>query len=333
VKKSDYNISLNINEHGSQVVLKAKHNETGKKLLISLRDDHEPYAIEEGCYAVLTGLKADKSRLFNSCEIEDNVIVYEFTEQTCSAVGRCICEIRLYDKENEMIVSASFVILVEGTVYPDESVESSSEFTALNALVLETLALIDDVEKKLAEGAYNSADSAVLFTKQILLEKYKAQARENINAAENVFDTSLSIIHCAADAKAVGQELEILRQRLNNLATAQTVNNELVDMRVGADGTTYDSAGDAMREQIKNISTAVVSPEEPTAENTTLWIDEDDEEEFCVPEINDEEISEEDTWSSFKINSEIEALKKELESIKSVAQSSAVAEEVANETI
>lgn len=332
MKKSNYNISLNINEHGSQVVLKAKKNETGKEILITLRDDNEPYEIEAGCYAVLTGSKSDRTKLYNSCEIDGNVIVYEFTEQTCSSVGRCICEIRLYGKDNEMIVSASFVILVEGTVYPDEDVESSSEFTALNSLVLDVLALIDDVETKLAEGAYNSAESAVLFTKQTLLEKYKAQARENINAAENVFDTSLSVLHRAADAKAVGEALEILRQRLNNLATAQTVDNEIVDMRVGADGTTYKSAGDAMREQIKNVSTAVVSPEEPTAENITLWIDEDDEEEFCVPEINDEEISGEDTWSSFKINSEISALRTELDNLKAMATAEN-AEEVTNETI
>lgn len=73
-------------------------------------------------------------------------------------------------------------------------------------------------------------------------------------------------------------------------------------------------------EEIKNYATVKVSVEEPTEQSIALWINPDSDEEINVPEILDNEISSDDTWSSSKIYEEInyafEALDTEINKLK-----------------
>lgn len=57
-----------------------------------------------------------------------------------------------------------------------------------------------------------------------------------------------------------------------------------------------------LSKQVKNVKTIEVSPESPTSDSADIWIDEDSDEEFVIPEIKDDEVSEFDTWSSKKID-------------------------------
>ena len=53
--------------------------------------------------------------------------------------------------------------------------------------------------------------------------------------------------------------------------------------------------------------TIEVSKTEPTSEHAQVWINPDEDTTFNIPEVNDETVSPEDTWSSQKINQELEA--------------------------
>ena len=56
-------------------------------------------------------------------------------------------------------------------------------------------------------------------------------------------------------------EIAVERARIDNLSTlsegSTTGDAELIDIRVGADGTTYNNAGAAVRSQINNINTKI----------------------------------------------------------------------------
>lgn len=84
-------------------------------------------------------------------------------------------------------------------------------------------------------------------------------------------------------------------------------------------------------EEIKNYATVKVSNEEPTEQSVALWINPDSNEEINVPEVLDNEISSEDTWSSAKINSEINKLKKSVSDGKSLIASAITAKGIETE--
>ena len=74
-------------------------------------------------------------------------------------------------------------------------------------------------------------------------------------------DNKLRRVPTAFFADAVDGRITMLDSRLNNFTTLKegstTGDAELQDIRVGADGTIYDSAGDAIREQITDVSNGV----------------------------------------------------------------------------
>ncbi len=154
MNNSIHRISLDIHDTGSQVSISAKKGDTARSIYITLTENGKPYRITEGCHAVFTGVKPDKNYLFNDCTIKDNVIVYDFTEQTVPIVGQVHCEVILYDANNEKITSPRFDIVVDDVVYNDEEIVSSDEATALITATAEAKAITADVEQKLANGDF-----------------------------------------------------------------------------------------------------------------------------------------------------------------------------------
>lgn len=62
---------------------------------------------------------------------------------------------------------------------------------------------------------------------------------------------------------------------------------------------------DALNSAIGKVKTVEVSEATPESENVQLWIDPSSEESFNVPEVKDEEVNTDDTWSSKKISDEL----------------------------
>jgi len=128
----------------STVIL--KKGDTSKKIIVTLSDGGFPYKIAD-VSAVLSAKKPDGTILYNACSIEDNKIVYDVTLQTTTAVGKMMCEVRLYGADNAVLTSARFQILVEDVVYDDELPESSSEFTALTKMMSELVRISKEGEE------------------------------------------------------------------------------------------------------------------------------------------------------------------------------------------
>jgi hypothetical protein len=151
---SFYKISLDIQDHGSHVSLKAKKGDTGRILKITLVDGGKPYKITSECLAVFTAKKADGTLIYNGCSIIDNAIFYVFTEQTALSVGTSNCEIKLYGSDEKLLTSASFTLIIEDTVLNESDLLSMNEVTALTKLVSDANTIIYEVNRKLANGEF-----------------------------------------------------------------------------------------------------------------------------------------------------------------------------------
>lgn len=104
---------------------------------------------------------------------------------------------------------------------------------------------------------------------------------------------------------------------------ASTGDGQIEDAKVGIDGETYDTLGDSIRGQITKYNPVQVSNSKPTNSKAKVWIntseDMDEENDINIPEIKDKTVSTTDTWSSKKINTEIEALLSRIEALEAKA--------------
>ena len=156
MNKSVYRFTLDIHKTGSQVMLTTKKGSTGRQLKMSLAEGFYPYEIADDCYAVFRAKKADGTILYNNCVIEENIIIYDFTDQTVSTNGMMDCEVTLYASNGTQITSPSFNILVDETTQEDDDIESSDEYGALTDIIGK-LGNIDKLIKKEAEEAVQAA--------------------------------------------------------------------------------------------------------------------------------------------------------------------------------
>ena len=130
-------LNLDLQKTDMQITVRAKRGDTGRLLRITLSNEGVPYRIAPDCCAVFTGKKPDGTVIYNRCDLENNEILYSFTEQTCAVCGRIPAEIRLYGTEGKLLTTAAFLLEVHDTVYHPEDVLSRDEMDALDSLVLE----------------------------------------------------------------------------------------------------------------------------------------------------------------------------------------------------
>lgn len=152
---SENRFLLDVHDITSRTTVNIKRGETGRKLVITLKDRGSVYPISEDCHAVFTARKPDGKIIFNDCEISGNEIEYKMTPQTVAVEGAMPCEIRLYGADNLLLVSALFTTLVSPAVFNDgDIIESQNEVSTLTALISEAMTLIDSVNNKLESGEF-----------------------------------------------------------------------------------------------------------------------------------------------------------------------------------
>lgn len=78
-----------------------------------------------------------------------------------------------------------------------------------------------------------------------------------INQYGLLSEADLAAVYDAVEAAIDSQTVTVLRNRVENIIAGTPGDQELVDIRVGADGTTYQSAGTAVRTQVTNLNTAI----------------------------------------------------------------------------
>ena len=140
----EYKITLDCRRAESQVIITAKQGEaSGRKITFSLNEGRLPYKVPSGVTAVLRAKKPSGAVLYNTCTVTaDGNIEYIITTQTVAEVGKLPCELQL-SQDGKVIFSPNFTLLVYKNLSVDSEVESSDEFTALQAAISRAESLTD----------------------------------------------------------------------------------------------------------------------------------------------------------------------------------------------
>ena len=150
---SVFRFTLNMHNHRSQASVAAFKGDTAVRLLINLTDGGNPYIIADGCTAVLSGTKADGTKLYNRCVIMNNTTVqYDFTEQTTSWAGVVNCELIIFGADGKEITAPKFIIVVDEREMQPSEIISEEERTAISAIFAE------EIKREEAELARKEAE-------------------------------------------------------------------------------------------------------------------------------------------------------------------------------
>lgn len=161
------NITLDLLETGSPVIIKAKQNDRNTRYISAhLYVDGLAYPVPNGTEIAFRYKKPDGTAGFYDAlpdnspaiTVSGNTVTVELVEQVLTAAGCVHCEINMYNAASEKLTTFTFEISVEESVLTDAEIISSDYYNVLTAEIEKALQAVTDA----TEQAENAADSAAM---------------------------------------------------------------------------------------------------------------------------------------------------------------------------
>lgn len=168
------NITLDLLETGSPVIIKAKQNDRNTRYISAhLYVDGLAYPVPNGTEIAFRYKKPDGTAGFydtlpdNSpaITVSGNTVTVELVEQVLTVSGCVHCEINMYNATSEKLTTFTFEIAVEESVLTDAEIISSDYYNALTAEIAKALQAVTDATgqaENAAQSAQDAADSAAM---------------------------------------------------------------------------------------------------------------------------------------------------------------------------
>lgn len=168
------NITLDLLETGSPVIIKAKQNDRNTRYIAAhLYVDGLAYPVPSGTEIAFRYKKPDGTAGFydtltdNSpaITVSGNTVTVELVEQVLTAAGCVHCEINMYNAASEKLTTFTFEISVEESVLTDAEITSSDYYNVLTAEIAKALQAVTDATEQAenaAQSAQDAADSAAM---------------------------------------------------------------------------------------------------------------------------------------------------------------------------
>lgn len=168
------NITLDLLETGSPVIIKAKQNDRNTRYIAAhLYVDGLAYPVPSGTEIAFRYKKPDGTAGFydtlpdNSpaITVSGNTVTVELVEQVLTVAGCVHCEINMYNAASEKLTTFTFEISVEESVLTDAEIISSDYYNVLTEQISKALQAVTDATEQAenaAQSAQDAADSAAM---------------------------------------------------------------------------------------------------------------------------------------------------------------------------
>ena len=168
------NITLDLLETGSPVIIKAKQNDRNTRYISAhLYVDGLAYPVPNGTEIAFRYKKPDGTAGFYDAlpdnspaiTVSGNTVTVELVEQVLTAAGCVHCEINMYNAASEKLTTFTFEISVEESVLTDAEIISSDYYNVLTAEITKALQAVTDATEQAenaAQSAQDAADSAAM---------------------------------------------------------------------------------------------------------------------------------------------------------------------------
>lgn len=168
------NITLDLLETGSTVIIKAKQNDRNTRYIAAhLYVGRLDYPVPSGTEIAFRYKKPDGTAGFYDAlpdnspaiTVSGNTVTVELVEQVLTATGCVHCEINMYNAASEKLTTFTFEIAVEESVLTDAEIISSDYYNVLTAEIAKALQAVTDATEQAenaAQSAQDAADSAAM---------------------------------------------------------------------------------------------------------------------------------------------------------------------------
>ena len=262
-----------------------------RRLEVNLFHEGKIYDITNVTKIELQGFRGDGETIKTPLTNDGNNIIVDFDNTILGAKGVCKLKIALFGEDNKLLSSFPFVIRIDQNVYDETGVIASPVYLELeNELKnIEDLKVSNFIlkEEKDVAGGVPSLDTN---TKVPITELYEATTTNKgiTQLTDSVTSTSIATAATPNSVKSVKDSLNSEISRATNVesvltARIDTITNlpegsttgdaELQDIRVKADGTIAENAGNAVREQISELKSDFGNLRFSITENNLLHVE------------------------------------------------------------
>ena len=262
-----------------------------RRLEVNLFHEGKIYDITNVTKIELQGFRGDGETIKTPLTNDGNNIIIDFDNTILGAKGICKLKIALFGEDNKLLSSFPFVIRIDQNVYDETGViaspvylELENELKNIDSLKVSNFILKEDKD---VAGGVPSLD---VNAKVPISELYEAtttrkgitQLTDSVtsnstttaatpNSVKSVKDSLNSEINRATNVESV---LTARIDTITNLPEGSTTGDaELQDIRVKADGTIAENAGNAVREQISELKSDFGNLRFSITENNLLHVE------------------------------------------------------------